>query len=198
MLRRMKQGANYMMFARTSAGWTYQALWATSDCETAGVSIDDREPGMLLLLAALIGLIAGLRAFTAPAAVCLAARYCHLGLADTPLAFLGYRWTPWIFLLLAIVELIGDQLPSTPSRKVPLQFGTRVLMGGLAGGALGASGGMLPAGVIVGMIGAIAGTLGGAAARAWLASAFKRDLPAALLEDVVAVGGAVLIVCWAV
>lgn len=152
---------------------------------------------MLLLLAALIGVIAGLRAFTAPAAVCLAARYCHLQLADTPLAFLGYRWTPWIFLVLAVVELIGDQLPSTPSRKVPLQFGTRIVMGGLAGGALGASGGMLLAGVVAGMIGAVAGTLGGAATRSWLTGVFKRDLPAALIEDIVAVGGALLIVCWA-
>ena len=93
---------------------------------------------MMIALAALIGIVAGLRAFTAPAAVSLAARYNYVHVAGTPLAFLGYRWTPWIFLALALLELVGDQLPTTPSRKVPVQFGTRVLMGALAGGAIAA------------------------------------------------------------
>ena len=45
--------------------------------------------------------------------------------------------------------------------------------------------------------GAVLGTLGGAAVRAKLAQAFGRDLPAALIEDVVAIGGALAIVCMA-
>jgi uncharacterized membrane protein len=150
---------------------------------------------MLIVLAVLIGIVAGLRAFTAPAAVSLAARYCHLGVAGTPLAFLGYRWTPWIFLALALAELVGDQLPATPSRKVPLQFGTRILAGALAGGALGASGGALYAGVAAGAVGAVIGTLGGAAARARLAAILRSDRPAALIEDAIAIGGAWLVVC---
>ncbi len=149
---------------------------------------------MLIALAFLIGVVAGLRALTAPAAVSFAARFGHLGLAGTPLAFLGYKWTPWIFGALAIAELVGDQLPATPSRKVPMQFGTRIVMGGLAGGAIGASKEMLIAGIIAGMIGAVIGTLGGAAARSWLAGQFKQDRPAALIEDVIAIGGAILIV----
>jgi uncharacterized membrane protein len=40
----------------------------------------------------------------------------------------------------------------------------------------------------------VIGTMAGAAARARLARALRRDLPAALVEDVVAVGGAILIV----
>ena len=149
---------------------------------------------MLIVLAVLIGIIAGLRAFTAPAAVSLAVRYGHLGVAGTPLAFLGYRWTPWILLALALAELVGDQLPATPSRKVPLQFGTRVVMGALAGAAIAASGG-LALGAVAGAIGAVIGTLGGAAARAKLAVAFRNDRPAALIEDVIAIGGAWLLVC---
>ena len=43
-------------------------------------------------------------------------------------------------------------------------------------------------------VGAVVGTLGGAAARGKLAEAFGRDLPAALLEDAIAIGGAWLIV----
>ena len=149
---------------------------------------------MLIVLAVLIGIIAGLRAFTAPAAVSLAVRYGHLGVAGTPLAFLGYRWTPWILLALALAELVGDQLPATPSRKVPLQFGTRVVMGALAGAAIAASGG-LALGAVAGAIGAVIGTLGGAAARAKLAAAFRSDRRAALIEDVIAIGGAWLLVC---
>ena len=149
---------------------------------------------MLIVLAVLIGIVAGLRAFTAPAAVSLGVRYCHIAVAGTPLAFLGYRWTPWIFLALALLELVGDQLPATPSRKVPMQFGARIVMGALAGAGIAATGGLY-VGLVAGAVGAVIGTLGGASFRAWLAAAFKNDRPAALIEDVIAIGGAWLIVC---
>jgi len=149
---------------------------------------------MVMVFALLIGIVAGLRAFTAPAVVSIAARYYHLEVAGTPLAFLGYRWTAWIFVAIAFAELVGDQLPATPSRKVPVQFGTRILMGALAGGAIGGAA-MFYAGLAAGAAGAIIGTLGGAAARARLAAVFKNDRPAALIEDIVAIGGAWLIVC---
>jgi len=149
---------------------------------------------MVILAAALIGVIAGLRAMVAPAAVSWAAALGWIDLSATPLAFLGYHWTPYVFTALAIFELITDQLPSTPSRKVPPQFIARVVTGGLCGAAIGAAGGMLVVGLIAGIVGAVAGTYGGAAARARLAGAFGKDLPAALIEDVVAVLGAYLIV----
>lgn len=149
---------------------------------------------MILLLACLIGIVAGLRTMTAPAAVAWAAHLGWFSVADTPLAFMGYQWTPWIFSILAAVELVTDQLPSTPSRKVPVQFGGRIVVGALVGATVGAAGGMLFAGLIAGVVGAVIGTYGGAAARARLASAFGRDLPAALIEDAVAVVGALLIV----
>lgn len=149
---------------------------------------------MILILSLLIGIVAGLRAVTAPAAVSWAAYLGWLPLAGTPLAFLGHVAAPWILSALAIGELVADQLPTTPSRKVPVQFGTRLVTGALAGAALATPSGMLVAGLAAGVVGAVIGTLGGAAARARLAAAFGRDLPAALIEDVVAVGGAVLIV----
>mgnify|MGYP000916845997 CR=1 FL=1 len=149
---------------------------------------------MILLLACLIGIVAGLRTMTAPAAVAWAAHLGWFSVADTPLAFMGYQWTPWIFSILAAIELVTDQLPSTPSRKVPVQFGGRIVVGALVGATVGAAGGMLFAGLIAGVVGAVIGTYGGAAARARLASAFGRDLPAALIEDAVAVIGALLIV----
>ena len=147
----------------------------------------------VLVLALLIGIIAGLRAMTAPAAVSWAARLGWLNLAPTSLAFLGYAFTPWIFAALALAELVTDQLPTTPSRTVPVQFGTRILTGGLSGGAIGAAYGQLPAGVVAGVIGAVIGTLGGRTFRARLAASFGSDRPAALIEDAVAIGGAFLI-----
>lgn len=148
----------------------------------------------MILLSFLIGIVAGLRAMTAPAAVSWAAYLGWLPLGDSWLAFLGYQWTPWIFTVLAIAELVTDQLPSTPSRKVPMQFGTRLLTGAVSGGAIGIAAGSLWLGAIAGLAGAVLGTLGGAAVRARLAAALGRDLPAALIEDVAAIGGAILIV----
>jgi uncharacterized membrane protein len=148
----------------------------------------------LYLFALLIGVVAGLRAMTAPAAVAWAAHLGWLPLAGTPLAWLGATVTPWIFTALALAELVSDQLPKTPSRKVPPQFITRVVSGGFCGAAIGMTSGVWIGGLIAGAIGAVIGTLGGADIRGRLAKAFGKDLPAALLEDLVAVGGAIAIV----
>lgn len=148
----------------------------------------------LYLLSLFIGIVAGLRAMTAPAAVSWAAGLGLLDLSGNWLAFMGYRFTPWILSVLALAELVTDKLPATPSRKVLQQFGARILTGALAGAAIGAGGGMLAGGAILGAIGAVIGTLGGAAIRARLAAAFGRDRPAALIEDLVAMTGAVLVV----
>jgi uncharacterized membrane protein len=148
----------------------------------------------VIVLALLIGIIAGLRAMTAPTAVSWAARLGWLPLAGTPLAFLGYAATPYIFTVLAIFELVNDQLPKTPSRTVPPQFIARIVMGGFSGAAIGAGLGSLWVGLVCGAIGAVIGTLGGAAFRGWLAGAFGKDLPAALVEDAIAIIGSYLIV----
>ncbi len=149
----------------------------------------------LYVFALLIGVVAGMRAMTAPAAVSWAAALGWLSLEGTPLAFLGFKYTPWIFTALALVELVADQLPKTPSRKVPVQFGTRLLSGGLAGAAIGAGQDQLVGGLIAGVVGAVIGTLGGYEARSRLVKATGgRDFPIALLEDAVAIGGAYLIV----
>jgi uncharacterized membrane protein len=148
---------------------------------------------MIYMLALLIGVVAGLRAMTAPTAVSWAAYLGWLDLDGTLLAFMGYSWTPWVFTALAVGELITDQLPSTPSRTVPIQFGTRILSGALTGGALGMAAGSLVVGAVLGGIGAVIGTLGGRAARASLAAKFGRDRPAAFIEDAVAICAAALI-----
>ncbi|MBS7543080.1 DUF4126 domain-containing protein [Ancylobacter oerskovii] len=149
---------------------------------------------MFYLLALLIGVVAGLRAMTAPAAVAWAAHLGWIDLSASPLAFMGYAWTPWIFTALALVEFVTDQLPTTPSRTVPPQFAARLISGALCGACLGVAGGSLSIGAVASVIGAVIGTLGGRLARAGLAEKFGQDRPAALIEDAVAVIGAVIIV----
>lgn len=144
-------------------------------------------------LALLIGVVAGLRAMTAPAMVSWAVHLGWLDLSGSWLAFLGNVWARSILTLFALVELVTDQLPTTPSRTVPVQFGARIATGALSGAAIGASRGAPIGGLCAGIIGAIIGTLGGRALRARLAKALGSDRPAAFLEDAVALGGALLI-----
>lgn len=148
----------------------------------------------LFVLAFLIGVVAGLRTMTAPTAVAWAAHLGWLDLEGSWLAFLGWQWTPWILTALALLEFVADQLPSTPSRTVPPQFGARLVSGALSGGAIGVAAGSLWFGAVAGIVGAVVGTLGGARVRGAMARAFGRDTPAALIEDAVAIVAAALIV----
>ncbi|RMB54890.1 putative membrane protein [Sphingomonas sp. PP-CE-3A-406] len=148
----------------------------------------------MMLAALVIGIVAGLRAMMPLAAVAWAAKLRILDLDGSWLAILGWRFTAPVITLLAIGELVTDQLPSTPSRKAPVQFGARLVTGGVAGAALGMATGAVVIGAILGVIGAVIGTLGGAAVRARLATLFGSDRPAALIEDVIAIGGALLAV----
>ncbi len=149
----------------------------------------------IYVLAFLIGVIAGLRSMTAPAVVSWAARLGWLHLESTWLAFLGFAATPYILSLLAIGELIADKLPKTPSRKAPPGFVGRIVTGALCGAGLGATSQALIGGLLAGVLGAVAGTLGGYELRVRLVRAIGgNDLPIALLEDAIAIGGAFLIV----
>jgi len=149
----------------------------------------------ILAAALLIGIIAGLRTFTAPAAVSWGARCGRIALAGTHLAFMGSIITAVIFTLLALFEIIFvDKNPKTPSRKAPPSFGARVVSGAFSGAVIGAGGDSLWLGLVLGLIGAVIGTYGGAALRGKLAATFGKDLPAAITEDAIAIIGAILIV----
>lgn len=145
------------------------------------------------LLALLIGVIAGLRAMAAPAGLAWGAWLGWYAVAGIWASFMSHWIAVLVFSILALVELVTDQLPSTPSRKVPMQFGARIVSGAFCGAVIGTVGGSLVGGLVAGAIGAVIGTLGGADIRGRLARAFGRDLPAALIEDVVAVVGALAI-----
>ena len=149
----------------------------------------------ILVCAFLIGVIAGLRALTAPTLVSWAAGLGWIHLEGTPFHFLALPITRYIFTAAALAEIINDKLPSTPSRKAPPGFITRIVTGGLSGAALGASHESLVLGLLAGVVGAVVGTLGGAEFRSRLVKAIGgNDLPIALLEDVIAIVGAYLIV----
>jgi uncharacterized membrane protein len=152
---------------------------------------------MILIASFVIGIVAGLRSMTAPAIVSWAAWLGAAPLAGTWAGFFASPWAVLVFSILAVGEFVTDQLPGTPSRKVPQQFGTRLVSGGLCGAAIGAATGATVLGLVAGLIGAVLGTLGGAEARGRLAASFGRDRPAAFLEDAVAVMLAIVAVSLA-
>lgn len=145
---------------------------------------------LVLLLALLMGVVAGLRAFTAPAAVAWAAALDWINLDGTWVQWLGHPATVTILTILAVVELITDQLPKTPSRKTAMQFVARLITGAFAGAVIGTAWGYTVSSIGAGIVGAVLGTLGGYEFRRRLVAATGgRDLPIALVEDAVAVLG---------
>jgi uncharacterized membrane protein len=154
---------------------------------------------MLILLSAfLLGTATGLRTFMGLTVLSWAARLGYLHLDGTWLAFLGFAYTPYILSLMEVAEIVNDKLPKTPSRLIPPQFISRVVVGTFCGVALGLATGHLVAGLLAGAMGSVAGTVGGAKARGFGARLLGRDLPAALIEDAVAIGLSVLAVSLAV
>lgn len=150
----------------------------------------------VLICAFGIGFVAGLRAMTAPAAVSWAAHLKWLHLDSGAFAFFGYMATTAFLTLAAIGEIINDKLPKTGSRTAPGPFTVRVIFGAVCGAALGyAAPGQAIPGAVAGAVGAVAGTLGGYHARKNIVAALKvPDYVIALTEDLIAVGGAFLIV----
>ncbi|OBJ06348.1 DUF4126 domain-containing protein [Mycobacterium sp. 1165196.3] len=145
---------------------------------------------LLVLLALLIGVVAGLRSLTAPAVVAWAAYIGWIDLHGTWASWLTNIIAVIIFTVLAIGELINDKLPKTPARTAAPIFAARIVTGGLAGAALGAWPHWTFTALGAGVIGAVLGTLGGYQARKRLVAATGgRDLPIALLEDAVAIVG---------
>jgi uncharacterized membrane protein len=143
---------------------------------------------LVLLLAGLIGVVAGLRALTGPAVVAWAALLDWINLDGTWVQWLGHPITVAVLTVLALGELVTDQLPKTPSRTTAVQFLARLAAGAFSGAVIGTAWGYTFGGLGAGMVGAVLGTLGGFQARTRLAAATGgRDRPLGLAEDVVAV-----------
>jgi uncharacterized membrane protein len=150
---------------------------------------------MTLLFAFLIGLFAGLRSLTAPA---ITAWAVHLGWLklDRPLSLIGSVPAVVILTVLAVAELIADKLPKTPSRTSPPGLIARIVMGGLTGACVAASGAQaVLLGALLGAVGGVVGCFGGYQARTRLVKALGRsDIYVALLEDMIAMAGCLWVV----
>jgi uncharacterized membrane protein len=152
-------------------------------------------PLHVLLLAFLIGLFAGLRSLTPPAAVAWGAHWGWLNLPHL-FSWIGTTLVAVIFTVLALVELINDKLPKTPNRTVPAPAIVRILMGAFAGACVATAGAQgIVVGALVGVAGALVGTFGGYHARKGLVKALgSPDFVVALVEDLIAVGGSLWVV----
>ncbi|HEX2251356.1 MAG TPA: DUF4126 family protein [Gemmatimonadales bacterium] len=152
-----------------------------------------------LAFAAAIGIVAGLRSMTGPAAVSWAAYLGWLNLSGSPLSFMNTTAAVAVFSILAVAEYVADKLPRTPNRTRAGPLVGRILMGALAGACLTVSaGGSLLAGAGMGSIGAVAGAFTGYEVRRKLVRDLEiRDLPVALAEDLVAIVLALLLLAGA-
>jgi len=154
------------------------------------------NPTNVLLLAFLIGVIAGLRSLTAPATVAWAAHLGWFSLGNSPLSFMRSTAAVIFFTLAAAAELVAEKRPSAPSRLKPPGLIARIVLGGLSGAVIALAGGQsIALGAVLGAAGGVAGAFAGYQVRTRLVKALKvPDLPIALLEDAVAIAGGFFIV----
>lgn len=150
---------------------------------------------MIFVLLLAIGFVCGLRTMTPIAAISWAAHLGWLNFSGTHLSWLGSTIAVAILTLAAAGEYVTDQLPGTPPRTAPLQLGARIVMGGFCGAALAlAAPQSVVLGIVLGVIGALAGTFSGYQARTRSVKALKvPDFVIATLEDAIAISAAILI-----
>ena len=155
---------------------------------------------LMVSLVFALGFLNGLRTLTPVAVLCWAVHFHWLSLVHTPFAFLGSIVALIVFTVLAVGELIGDKLPKTPSRLSPPGLIGRIVFGGGCGAALLIAAGVAPfsawiAGAALGAIGAVVGAYVGYTIRRMLTTrAGLPDVPVALLEDLIAIGGSFFII----
>ncbi len=144
--------------------------------------------------AATLGFVAGLRSMT-PFALLSAASQRQgspagfAAMQPAPLGLLRSRGTLVVTGLAVIGELVGDKLPMVPNRTQPGPLGARLVVGGLAGAAVGADARLNP--IVCGVLGAAA-----AAASSYAGASYRKaadatgvpDVVWALLEDATAIG----------
>ena len=137
----------------------------------------------------MLGFATGLRTMTPMAVLCWFAYLHHLPVHQSWAFWTTHLVTAIVFSLLAVGEWIGDKLPNTPNRISLFPYLARLGFGGLVG-AIAATGlhGSLLEGILLGLIGALAGTFLGFRLRTGLVSHLGApDLPVALAEDAFAV-----------
>ena len=146
--------------------------------------------GLVLVLAFGIGVVAGLRTFTAPAVTAWAAHLHWITVSGSHLAFMSSAWAVAIFSLGVAVESVIDQLPNTAARTTAPQLAGRIITGSLTGACVGIAGSAAawPT-LVVGAIGSLVGAFGAYHARAALVRALHApDFAIGIPEDLVAIG----------
>ena len=133
----------------------------------------------MLILAFILGVVAGLRVFTGVGVWFLHSNGLWRILA--PIAALG--------------EYVADAMPWIPARTTIFpSVILRTISGGFAGWLVsGRMGGSVIAAIAVGVVGAVIGTFGGYSVRIWLIDRIGA-VPAAIVEDVIAIALAVGVV----
>jgi uncharacterized membrane protein len=151
------------------------------------------KPSYTPVLAVGIGVVAGLRAFAAPAVLTWAAKRRWIRLGNSPFATIISAKASKRITDLAVSELIADKLPFTPSRLKAGPLASRIVSGAVCGATIyGVVKRPLMEGAVLGGVGAIAGAFAGYHMRKRL-SRDMPDLGVAALEDALAIGGGVLI-----
>ncbi len=150
----------------------------------------------VLLVAFCLGALTGLRTFTPIAVLVWMLRLHHVFILGSKFYFL-HNLTPIVILtILAVGELIADKLPSMPSRLRPPGLLGRLIFGAICGVISGQTwGASWEVSAVAGLLGAILGAVAGYEIRkGWVHSLHWHDLPVALIEDVIAIGGSILVV----
>jgi uncharacterized membrane protein len=141
-----------------------------------------------------IGVLSGLRALSPIAIVCWLAMLHRLSLIGW-VSFVGNKVAVALFSLGAVGELISDKLPKTPSRLKQPGFSIRIVKGAFCGLVLATAGSFsIAGGALLGAVGAVAGSYLGYFVRSGVTGKFGLpDLPVALVEDVICIGGSFLV-----
>ena len=146
------------------------------------------------VLAVGIGVVAGLRALTAPAVLAWAVQRRWIRLRNPPFTAILSAKASKRITDFAISELIADKLPFTPSRLKAGPLASRIVSGAVCGAAInGVAERPLAEGAVLGGVGAIAGALAGYYTRKKL-SGDRPNLGLAVLEDALAIGGGIIII----
>ena len=137
-----------------------------------------------------IGFVAGMRSMTASAALVWAASLDRSRVAWLPSGPLPRR----LATAAALAEMAGDKMPFAPDRRIPASILARLVIGAVGGMAFSGRKVSLLDAALSGMVGAVAGTVLGRAARG-PATRSRADWLRALSEDAVAAGLATGLVC---
>jgi uncharacterized membrane protein len=136
-----------------------------------------------------IGFVTGLRSMTAAAAVSWTASRGGSRLGWIPAG----PEARGLASAMALAEMAGDKMPFAPDRRIVPSFLVRLALGAVGGAALAGRGVSRRDGAVIGMAGAVAGTLLGRAARGGTTRS-PADWARALTEDATAAGLALALV----